>query len=95
VRFENQFFQLQPLRKTLPGRGKVLVQRYLDGSLHFRQGEKELAYTLLPARPQPAPQQRKRKPLPEGTAIMEKYVPPANHPWRRLRFGKGTSLQRS
>jgi Integrase core domain. len=95
VRFENQFFQLEPPRKTLPGRGKVLVQRYLDGSLHFRQGEKELAYTLLPARPQPAPKQRKRKPQPEGTTIMEKYVPPANHPWRSLRFGKGTSLQRS
>jgi hypothetical protein len=94
VRFENQFFQLEPPRKTLPGRGKVLVQRYLDGSLHFRQGEQELAYTILPARPQPVPRQRKRKPLPQGT-IMEKYVPPANHPWRSLRFGKGTSLQRS
>lgn len=95
VRFENQFFQLQPPRKTLPGRGTVLVQRYLDGSLHFRQGEKELAYTVLPARPQPAPKQRKRKPRPEGTMIMEKYLPPANHPWRSLRFGKGTSLPRS
>ncbi len=95
VRFENQFFQLEPPRKTLPGRGKVLVQRYLDGSLHFRQGEKELAYAILPARPQPAPKQRKRKPQPQGTTIMEKYVPPANHPWRGFRFGKGTSLQRS
>lgn len=95
VRFENQFFQLEPPRKTLPGRGKVLVQRYLDGSLHFRQGEQELAYTVLPARPQPVPKQRKRKPQPGGTTIMEKYVPPANHPWRSLRFGKGTSLQRS
>lgn len=62
VRFENQYFQLEPPRKTLPGRGQVLVQRYLDGSLHFRLGEKELAYTVLPARPQPAPKQRKRKP---------------------------------
>jgi transposase-like protein len=95
VRFENQFFQLQPPRKTLPGRGKVLVQRYLDGSLHFRQGDKELAYTVLPARPQPPPKQRKPKAKPEGTTIMEKYVPAVNHPWRRLRFGKGPSLQRS
>ena len=95
VRFENQFFQLAPPRKTLPGQGEVLVQRYLDGSLHFRQGEKELAYRLLPARPQPAAKQRKRKPQPRGTTIMEKYLPPANHPWRSLRFGKGTSLPRS
>ena len=95
VRFENQFFQLVPPRKTLRGRGKVLVQRYLDGSLHFRQGDKELAYAVLPARPQPPPKQTKPKTKPEGTTIMEQYVPAVNHPWRRLRFGKGPSLQRS
>jgi transposase-like protein len=92
VRFENQFFQLQPPRKTLPGRGKVQVQRYLDGSLHFRYEERELAYTVLAERPQPAPKPKKRKPQPRGTTIIEKYVPPANHPWRGLRFGRGTSL---
>jgi hypothetical protein len=95
VRFENQFFQLQPQRKTLPARRKVLVQRYLDSSLHFRYEDRELAYTVLPERPQPPPKQKKRKPKQRGTTIMEKYVPPANHPWRGLRFGRGTSLQRS
>jgi len=95
VRFENQFFQLQPARQNLPGRGKVLVQRYLDGSLHFRYEDREMAYTVLPARPQPPPKQRKRKQPQTGTTIMEKYVPPANHPWRGFRFGRGTSLQRS
>jgi transposase len=95
VRFENQFFQLQSPRQTLPGRGKVLVQRYLDGSLHFRYEDRELAYTVLPARPQPTPKPKKRKRQQRGTTIMEKYVPPANHPWRGLRFGRGTSLQRS
>lgn len=95
VRFENQFFQLQPPRKTLPGRGKVLVQRYLDDSLHFRYEDRELAYTVLPERPQPTPKPRQRKRQLRGTTIMEKYVPPANHPWRGLRFGRGTSLQRS
>jgi transposase len=83
VRFENQYFQLQPPRKTLPGRGQVLVQRYLDGSWHFRQGEQELAYTVLPARPQPTAKPKKRKPRKQGTTVMEKYMPPANHPWRR------------
>lgn len=95
VRFENQFFQLQPPRQTLPGKGKVLVQRYLDGSLHFRYEDREMAYTVLPERPQPPPKPRKRKRQQRGTTIMEKYVAPANHPWRSLRFGRGTSLQRS
>jgi hypothetical protein len=92
VRFENQFFQLQPSRKTLAGKGKVLVQRYLDGSLHFRYQDRELAYTVLPERPQPPPKPRKRKRQQRGTTIMEKYVPPANHPWRGFSFGRGTSL---
>lgn len=95
VRFENQFFQLQPPRKNLPGRGKVLVQRYLDGSLHFRYEDREMAHTVLPERPQPLPKQKKRKQPQTGTTIMEKYVPATNHPWRGFRFGKGTPLQRS
>lgn len=95
VRFENQFFQLQPPRKNLPGRGKVLVQRYLNGSLHFRYEDKELTYTVLPERPQRPPKQKKRKQLQTGTTIMEKYVPATHHPWRGFRFGKGTPLQRS
>jgi transposase len=84
VRFANQFYQLQPTRKGEPARGKVLVQRYLDGSLHFRYQERELSYLLLPERPQPVPKVRKRKREPE--TIMDKYVPPANHPWRNFRF---------
>jgi hypothetical protein len=48
VRFENQFFQLEPPHKNMRPPGKVLVQRYLDGSLHFRYQQRELAYTVLP-----------------------------------------------
>lgn len=95
VRFENQFYQLQPPRKAMPGQGKVVVQHYLDGSLYFRYGDQEMAYTVLPERPQPPPRQRKRKKRQSGPGIMEKYVPAANHPWRRMRCGRGTSLQRS
>ncbi len=95
VRFENQFFQLQAPIKTMKGRGKVLVQRYLDGSLHFRYGDRGIAYTVLPERPQPPPRSRQPKRPQTGTTVMEKYAPPANHPWRRSRFGKGAPLQRS
>jgi hypothetical protein len=93
VRFANQFYQLQPARKNQPPRGKILVQRYLDGSLHFRYQEHELSYTLLPERPQPPAKVRKRKRQRE--TIMDKYVPPADHPWRNFRFGRNAELQHS
>lgn len=96
VRFENQYFQLQPPRRNLPGRGKVLARRYLDGSLHFCYQDQELAYTILPGRPQPTAKQAKSKTRPRSTADgVKKQVPPANHPWRNFNFGRGASLQRS
>jgi hypothetical protein len=93
VRFENQFYQLQPPPQRQPARGKVLVQRYLDGSLHFRYQQRELSYTLLPERPQPPAKVHKRK-RPSET-IMDKYVPPANHPWRNFRYGRNAEPQHS
>lgn len=95
VRFQNQYFQLTPPRNMLVGRGPVLVQRYLDGSLHFRQAEQELAYTVLPARPLPAAKPKPGKQRKPGTVPREKYVPSANHPWRRSLLTRDTSLQRS
>lgn len=90
VRFANQFFQLQPRRPGERGKGRVMVQRYLSGELHFRYQEVELSYTLLPAPPakkqQASPPRRKT----------QKYTPPKNHPWRRkFLFGKGVSAPAS
>ena len=53
VRFENQFYQLQPLRKAPVAKGKVLVRRYLNGELHFCYQQRDLVYVLLPERPKP------------------------------------------
>ena len=63
VRFENQFYQLLPRRKSQVPREKIMVQRYLNGELHFRYRTEELGYTLLPERPQPKPSRRKRNGL--------------------------------
>src|SRR5215216_2370579 len=97
VRFENQFFQLESSSTTMLARGKVLVQRYLDGSLHFRYREQELRYTVLPERPQPATKPPKHKPRTKTTDELrrKKLVPPAKHPWRNFIFGRGAPLQRS
>jgi len=97
VRFENQYFQLQPPRKNLPGRGKVLARRYLDGSLHFCYQQQELTYIILPGRPQPTakPLKRKRRPKPTNELRRKTCGPPASHPWRNFIFGRGAPLQRS
>lgn len=86
VRFENQFYQLQPPRKALAAKGRVRVQRYLNGELHFRYGQQELRYTLLPERPQPLSKAKKTKQRRDG---VKPYVPPRDHPWHRFQFGKG------
>ena len=97
VRFKNQFFQLESPHKNMSPRGKVVVQHYLDGSLHFRYREQELRYAILPERPQPAAKPPKRKQRLRSTAdsMSKQVVPPANHPWRNFIFGRGTPLQRS
>jgi transposase len=86
VRFENQFYQLQPPRKALAAKGRVRVQRYLNGELHFRYGQQELRYTLLPERPQPLSKTKKTKQRRDG---VKPYVPSRDHPWHRFQFGKG------
>jgi len=65
--------------KGISGSGKVLVRRRLDGSLHFVRNGEELEWSEPPARP--APKAKKKKRGGSGT-IMEKYIPPPDHPWR-------------
>jgi transposase len=94
VRFENQFYQLAPRRKGQSPRMGIKAQRYLNGELHFRYGQDELAYTLLAERPQPA-SKAKRKKRAQSDSIMDKYVPPPTHAWRKFQFGKGVIWPRS
>ncbi len=89
VRFENQFYQLRPLRKTQLARAKVLVRRYLNGELHFSYDERDLVYTLLPERPKPKTVVKRKNKKHGAAALMEHYVPPTNHAWRSFNFGKG------
>ncbi len=86
VRFENQFYQLEPPRKAKPATGRVRVQRYLNGELHFRYRQQELRYTLLPERPQPLSKTKKTRQRRDG---VKPYVPPRDHAWRKFQFGKG------
>lgn len=89
VRFENEFYQLLPRRKSQVPRQKIKVQQYLNGELHFRYGTEELSYTLLPERPLPKtkPQQKKRT---TSKHLSEPYVLPTNRAWQGFQFGKGS-----
>ena len=90
VRFANQFYQLQPTRKSQVAKGKVRVRHYLNGELHFCYAQRDLAYTLLPERPKPKPVVKVKSKNRGGAAgTSESYVPPANHAWRNFNFGKG------
>lgn len=93
VRFENQFYQLEPRRKGLSPKEKIKAQRYLNGELHFRYGQDELSYRLLSERPRPASKSKRKQRT--GSSIMDKYVPPPNHVWRNFQFGKGAPWLRS
>jgi len=90
VRFENQYYQLQPLHKQQTAKGKVRVRRYLNGELHFCYGERDLTYTLLPERPKRKTVVKiKSKGGNRASNIEKPYVPPKDHQWRGFRFGKG------
>jgi transposase len=89
VRFENRFFQLTPPHKRMRGRGKVTVQRRLDGSLYFDYKGRCLAFVELPARPTPKKKSKKRK---DPESIMQKYIPPPDSPWRRFVINPGPPL---
>lgn len=86
VRFENRFFQLEPPRKKMSGRGKVLVQRRLDGNLYFDYKGCYLAFVELAARPTPKKKAKQRK---GSESIMRKYIPPPDAAWRRFVINPG------
>jgi hypothetical protein len=72
---------------TVCKRDEVVVEEYLDHTIHIRLRGKELNCELLPSRPQKAsvPFVLAKAPL--------TYKPPADHPWRK-RFHADASKMR-
>ena len=77
VRFDNCFYQLKPRSRYGPAAGKVQVRRYLNGELHFSYRGQEVAFSELAARPA---KEKKQSAMSEAK---KKYIPSANHPWRK------------
>ena len=89
VRFENNYYQLKRMTRYGPASGKVLVKRYLNGQLHFVYRGKDMPYQLLSERPTASP---KKKVSWQPKKLKKKWVPPKDHPWRGIRFGRGRAL---
>jgi hypothetical protein len=81
ISFNKQWFQLsknQPA--TIRKKDKVIVEEWLDGSVHFRLRGKDLNFELLPERPA-----KKAQIIPWVIPANKKstYIPPIDHPWRQ------------
>lgn len=79
LRFKNQWIQLEEKQPALVRRKEtVLMEEWLNGSLHILLRGKELNFRLLPERPQ-----KIVVPVPALTTARTPWKPPADHPWRK------------
>jgi len=79
IQFKTKWYQLveiQPI--TVREKEKVLVEEWLDGTVHFSLKEKYLVYIKLPERP---------KKIKINPAILTRHKlnwkPPEDHPWKK------------
>jgi len=91
VRWENRWYQITgPKRNLPPAKGKVSVQRRLDGSRRIVYREQAVIFHEIPKPDRMAPQQ------PAATTLRRVgQRPAADHPWRqhrRERPGRGTPV---
>ncbi len=79
IQFKNNWYQLTEIQPTtVRPRMVVLMEKWLDQSVHIVLKDKELAYMLLPEKPN---KQSMKHPL-VLTKHKLNYKPPPNHPWR-------------
>lgn len=85
IQFKNYFYQLEEVQPiTIRPKDQVLVEEHLNGNLHVRFKEHYLNYFILPKKPE--------KILKQPTILTNhplNWKPPANHPWKKFKFGRG------
>lgn len=80
IQFKNNWYQLAEIQlTTVKPRDAVLVEEWLDGTVHFSLRGYYLTYTVLPDRPR----KTKKQPAILTTHHLN-WNPPASHPWRKL-----------
>lgn len=79
IQFKNNWYQLTEIQPTtIRPLMIVLMETWLDESVHIIFKDHELAYMLLPEKPK---RQRIKQPVILTTHKLN-YKPPVNHPWR-------------
>jgi len=79
IQFKNNWYQLTEIQPTtVRPLMIVLMETWLDGSVHIILKDHELAFILLPEKPK---KQRIKQPVILTTHTLN-YKPPPNHPWR-------------
>lgn len=80
IQFKNNWYQLTEIQPTTVRPLMVVVmETWLDGSIHIMWKDYELAFTILPKKPK---KQQKEQPMILTTHHLN-WKPPADHPWRR------------
>lgn len=81
IQFKNLWYQLQEIQPTtIRARMTVMMEIWLDGTIHIMLKHHELQYFILPKKPQ------KQNSMKQPTILTTQrlnYKPPANHPWRK------------
>lgn len=85
VQFKTKWYQLDATQQTtVYKRDRVVIEEWLDGSIHIRLKQTYLAYTNLPERPK-----RVKVRVTALTRQKPTNIPSKNHPWRsNFNFGK-------
>lgn len=79
IQFKNHWYQLAELQPiTIRPRETIIVEQWLNGTIHLNKQGHYLTYILLPKRPEKA----KTNPLIITTHRLN-WIPPENHPWRK------------
>ena len=82
IQFKNHFYQLEEIQPTtIRPKEQILVEEWLNGTIHFKFKGYDLKYFLLPEKP---------KKIFRQPAIITNHPlnwkPPPNHPWRQFKF---------
>lgn len=86
VQFKNQWYQLTEIQPTtIRPQEIIVVETWLDDSIHLLLKNHELKYLLLPEKPK---KQRIIQPIILTTHTLN-WKPPKDHPWRKFKYGRG------
>jgi len=85
IQFRNTWYQLTEVQPTtVRPKEKILIETWLDGTIHIILRKYELTYAVLPEKPKKQTQQ----PIVLTTHKLN-YKPPVDHPWRKFKLGRG------